>query len=71
MRTIAVMVTVLTLWAGEKSIYSKFSKPDKEEAQRLLFKSIESKYLELLQELLQLGVDIDIKNEVGVAMIGH
>ena len=44
--------------------------PDKEKAQRLLFKSIESKCLELLQELLQLGVDIDVKNEVvGVALI--
>ena len=61
---------VLTLWTEEK-IYSQFSKPDKEKAQQLLFKSIESKCLELLQELLQLGVDIDIKDEVGVAVIGQ
>ena len=64
------MVTgyIITLWAEEK-IYSQFSKPDKETAQQLLFISIESNYIELLQKLLQLGVDIDIKDEVGVAVV--
>ena len=37
-------------------------------AQHLLFTSIESNYFELLKQLLELGVDTDIKNEVGVAI---
>ena len=35
----------------------------------MIFTSVESNYLELLKELLALGVDMDIKNEVGVAYI--
>ena len=54
---------------SDNSIYSQFSKQDKEKAQTLLFTSIESNYFDLLKELLELGVDIDIKNEVGVAYI--
>ena len=41
---------------------------DKEKAQYLLFTSVELKHFELLKELLKLGVDINIKNEVGVAI---
>ena len=55
--------------SGKNMKYSQFSKQDKEEAQKLLFTSIESNYFDLLKELLELGVDIDIKNEVGVAYI--
>ena len=54
---------------SDNSIYSQFSKQDKEIAQKLLFISVESNYFDLLKELLELGMDIDIKNEVGVAYI--
>ena len=52
-------------------MYSQFSKPDKERAHHLLFKAVESKCSELLKDLLQMGVSIDVKNEVGVAVTKH
>ena len=48
-------------------MYSNFSKQDKEAAHGILFHSIELKNLELLKDLLELGVNINIKNEVGRA----
>ena len=35
----------------------------------MLFTLIESSYFELLKELLELGVDIDVKNEVGTDVV--
>ena len=49
-------------------IYAQFSKQDKEKAQHLLFASVESNYFELLKKLLELGMNVDIKNKVGVAI---
>lgn len=53
-------------------MYSQFTKQDKEKAQELLFNVIKSKYFELLKKLLEVGVDTDVRNEVGVAvMVQH
>ena len=47
--------------------YSDFSSVDKKKSDGLMFDALRSKQFEFVLELLEIGVPLDIKNEVGVA----
>ena len=51
------------------SLYLRFSVADKNDSHGLMFEALHSKNFELVPDLVEIGVPVTIKNEVGVAQL--
>ena len=52
---------------AEDSFYSRFSNVDKKNSHSLMFDALKSKHFEFVPELVAIGIQINITNEVGVS----